>query len=152
MRWTDKIKLTDRLLELIQSGLKYRYKNSVIEFDEYHQRDRIYVINCHIDGKKKIIDIEGLENLNIFLTNIKSLDENEPAKKEPEIFSYNDKSINNFTDPDLKENPIKMLQQALLEDFKIIKDNPDYLLQAKQRAETAARFMELKKLEHDIKL
>ncbi len=147
---------TDRLSRLIRSTDVYQYRNDEIQFLDFTERDGIfllYILRNGIDAKIEKDTPIALEN---FLNQCKKIEFHETEEVGQKIANSGvlipQIKKDEFLPELLSENKstFKSVGQMLMDDIKKVRDNKDYVPQAKQASNSAQALINLVKVQLDI--
>ena len=144
----------EKLNEIIRSGKKYLYHKDTITINGFKERSGMYTLNCIKNGNNIDILKEDYEKLDTFLSILVEFDDIPVYDTEqmdvetnlPEIKSAN-RSIQLL---DENREKFKTLSEILIEDIKKVREDPNYVSQAKSVANSAQTIINLVKLQLEI--
>jgi hypothetical protein len=151
------MKATEKLNQMIRSGSEYYYHGKKYRFLNFTERAGNYIIYVKVNGVDQKLERETPLDLENFLRQCIEVKEEEIVHEtevvEPSSISLPDKPKREEYIPELlRENKdtFKSLAQMLFEDVKKVRENPEYVNQAKQAANTANSIINLVKVQLEI--
>lgn len=149
----------ENLNNKIRSGKKFLYRNDVIELKGFQERSGIFYISATRNGKEHQVVKDSVEKLETYLNNLIEFEEIAVVETELDIESKLP-AVTSGKSPATKEKASQILEKnseafesltsILMEDIKKVRQDPGYVSQAKQVANSAQTIVNLVKLQLDI--
>jgi hypothetical protein len=142
----------EQLNNIIRGENKYLYHDKAFEILKFQERSGQYTLECKVNGIHTVITKQDIDKLQIFLDSLVPL----PGVSVPAVLdienSLPERKMNSKAIDLLERNEeaFRSLSNILFEDIKKVRENPSYVPQAKQVANSAQTIVNLVKLQLDI--
>jgi len=144
----------ETLNQKIRSGKKYIYHKDVIIIKGFREHSGIFLLTCSKKGNEIIIQKDDIEKVEIFLNSLIEFEDNLPEieTKVLDVQTNLPDRITGKTSEIFQKNKVafESLSNILLDDINKVREDPKYVPQAKQVANSAQTIVNLVKLQIEI--
>jgi hypothetical protein len=145
----------EQINEMIHGGKKYLYRDKVIQIKGFEERSGMFCFKCLLNGKETNIDKDDFSKAEIFINTLvpfEDINTNVPKIIDPEpdlpAKSTSDRRVEELFRKN--EEAFRSVGNMLMEDIKRVREQPSYVAQAKQVANSAQAIVNLVKLQLQI--